>query len=82
MKDGTTKVPPCLGQLECNPDDCHQAVIAESHIPFWEDSERENSKFAEDPDLAHAKAHFDAALKKARKVLGDLKVPAEGKNGA
>ena len=71
-KDGTLELPPCLGQLQCNPADCHQAIITERHIPHWQGIHFHNSKRVDDPRMAHAKAHFQAAADKALKVLDDL----------
>lgn len=69
MKDGTRQLPPCLGQLHCSPDDCHQGVITAAHIPHWQEVLSQNEERASDPLMGHAKEHLEAAARKARNVL-------------
>ena len=71
------KLPPCLGQLQCNPHDCHQGLVTPSHAPHWIGIARENEANAMDPDLAHARDQLEAAASIARKVLKDIGVDAE-----
>lgn len=66
------KLPPCLGQLQCNPHDCHQGLVTPSHAPHWIGIARENEARAGDPDLAHSKEQLEEAARTAREVLKDI----------
>lgn len=76
-KDGSQKLPPCLGQLQCNPHHCHQAVVTQSHAHHWRTIYRQNKELAASPSMAHAKEHLEAAAREAAEVLDDLELPVE-----
>jgi hypothetical protein len=72
-REGTgEKLPPCLGQTQCNPHDCHQGLVTPSHAPHWIAMVKENEANAADPELAHAREDFELVAKKARAVLKDV----------
>lgn len=78
-KDG--KLPPCLGQLQCNPHDCHQGLVTPSHAPHWISIARENEARAVDPDLAHSKEQLEKAARTAREVLKDIGIDPDTARG-
>lgn len=75
-KDGTTEKPPCLGQLQCNPADCKQALITPRHAQHWRAILKQNIERADDPQMLHAKEHFLLAAQKAQLVLDLVDVKA------
>jgi hypothetical protein len=72
--DGSKQLPPCLGQLKCNPNRCKNAVIPESKIPIWLKMYEENKKRLNDPLMAHAKSEIEEFVNEAREVLKALGV--------
>lgn len=75
-KDGTKEQPPCLGQLQCNPADCKQALITPRHVQHWRAIRKQNAERAEDPQMLHSKEHFLLAAQKAQYVLDLVDVKA------
>ncbi|MBO7749314.1 tyrosine-type recombinase/integrase [Burkholderia pseudomallei] len=51
------EAPPCLGDLHCNPRDCSNSVVPETHRPAVEKRLERARERATDPNRAHAK-HF------------------------
>nr|WP_315429425.1 hypothetical protein [uncultured Albidiferax sp.] len=74
LKDGSTRAPPCIGDLQCNPGECQQAVVTLTHKRHWERIVEKNEEMATDPRLQHAKENFEKAIRTGRKVLADLAV--------
>ena len=51
------EIPPCLGDLHCNPRDCNNSVVPETHREAIERRLARNKLRASDPTFSHAK-HF------------------------
>jgi hypothetical protein len=77
MPDGSKQPPPCIGQLKCNPNQCHNAIIPKSKIPHWKNIYLHNKKMVDDPEFAHAKKEHLAFMKEAKIVLTYLGVNME-----
>ena len=71
-KDGTKEVPPCLGSLQCQPKLCKQAIITKAHAPHWQRVLVQNTEFAKDERLVHARDLHLKAAADAAEVLTDL----------
>lgn len=71
-KDGTKEVPPCLGSLLCQPKHCKQAIITKAHAPHWQRVLVQNTEFAKDERLVHARDLHLRAAADAAEVLTDL----------
>lgn len=74
LKDGTRELNPCLGSLQCNPNECHQAVITRTHISQWKKVLKQNLDMAADDRMSHAREVHLAAAQEARTVLAQLEV--------
>lgn len=74
QEDGSKQLPPCLGQLKCNPNQCKNAVIPASKVPFWQNLHRESRKRANDPLLAHIREESLHFMREAQQVLEGLGV--------
>lgn len=72
LKDGKTRPPPCIGDLQCNPGDCPQAIVTMTHKRHWERIVEKNEELSKDPRLQHARTNFEKAIFTGRKVLSDL----------
>lgn len=70
--DGTKEVPPCLGSLQCQPKHCKQAIITKAHAPHWQRVLVQNTDFAKDERLVHARDLHLRAAADAAEVLTDL----------
>jgi hypothetical protein len=76
-KDGSQNLPPCLGQMQCNPNRCGQAVVTRSHAHHWRKIYRQNMELASNPSMAHAEEFLEAAVREAVEVLNDLELPVD-----
>ncbi|MGG1554096.1 tyrosine-type recombinase/integrase [Paenibacillus ferrarius] len=74
---GKVEHPPCVGQLQCNPNQCHNAVITIEKIPVWKKVLEENTKKLHDPQLQHAKDIHLAFVEEAKSVLLGLGVSSD-----
>jgi hypothetical protein len=74
QKNGTIIDPPCIGQLECNPMQCSNAIITKMHIPIWQKMYSDNMKRLNDSQMAHARLKFERHIAEARRVLQELGV--------
>ncbi|HLK97213.1 MAG TPA: hypothetical protein VK364_05550, partial [Hymenobacter sp.] len=72
QEDGSKALPPCLGQLKCNPNRCKNAVIPQSKAPIWLKIYNENKQRLNDPLMAHAKHEHEHFVEEARQVLTHL----------
>ncbi|GAB3241739.1 hypothetical protein GCM10027346_37510 [Hymenobacter seoulensis] len=77
QEDGSKQLPPCLGQLKCNPTRCKNALIPQSKAPIWIQMYTENQQRMLDPLMAHAKPEFEQFVEEARQVLTHLGVNFE-----
>lgn len=66
--------PPCIGSLQCNTGNCHNAIITQSHAPIWKEIVIKNKEMAADPRLSHALANFKEAISTGERVLSQLSV--------
>ncbi|MFH5181449.1 site-specific integrase [Paenibacillus sp. TAB 01] len=71
---GRVEYPPCVGQLQCNPNKCNNAVITIEKIPIWKKVLEENTKKLHDPQMQHAKDVHMAFVAEAKSVLEGLGV--------
>jgi integrase len=78
QEDGSKELPPCLGQLKCNPNRCKNAIIPQSKIPIWKQVYTENRKRANDPLLAHSKLECQQLMSEAQQVLATLGIDVAG----
>lgn len=76
--DGSKQLPPCMGQLKCNPNQCKNAVIPASKIPFWLHVYRVSQKRANDPLLAHIREECLHFMRESQQVLEGLGVDLGG----
>jgi integrase len=77
---GKVEPPPCIGQLQCNPNQCHNAVITSEKIPIWKKVLEENKQKLQDPYMQHAKDIHLAFVNEAISVLKGLGVEIEEVN--
>lgn len=78
LESGETESPPCIGQLQCNPVDCGNAIIPTSKIPIWVEMYKENIKKSNDPELKYARNENLKFVETAEKVLKNLGINVEG----
>ena len=71
-KDGSKRKPPCVGSLQCSPNDCHNAIISVVHVHLWRRVARQNAQLARRPDMAYAKAEHLNKVEIAEGVLRKL----------
>lgn len=78
-KNGDKTPPPCIGNLQCNTGNCHNAIITQSHAPIWKEIVIKNKEMAADPRLSHAMQNFKEAISIGERVLSqlsmDIKLP-------
>ena len=73
LNDGTKIPPPCIGQLQCNPLECGNAIITKSKLPIWEKMYDENQKKLLDPEYFYARDHFEKIVNQTLGVIKHFK---------
>ncbi len=71
-ENGVKQLPPCLGQLKCNPNHCKNAIITSIQVPIWIKVYKENRKHLNDSLLAHGWPEYARFVEEAKQVLGTL----------
>lgn len=74
-KDGSKRKPPCVGSLQCSPNDCHNAIITVVHVHLWRKVARQNADLAKRPDMAYAREEHLGKVEIAEGVLRKLGEP-------
>lgn len=76
-ENGVKQLPPCLGQLKCNPNRCKNAIITSAQVPIWVQVYKENHKRLNDPLLAHGWPEYAQFVEEAKQVLSTLGINVE-----
>lgn len=66
------ELPPCIGDLNCNPYICKYSVVPESRVADVIDQYRNAVKNLNSPDQAHLKKHWEAERDSLASMLKEL----------
>ncbi|MFE4115792.1 hypothetical protein [Priestia sp. YIM B13448] len=77
LKDGSKKPPPCVGQLQCNPVQCGNAVIPKSKIPMWIKIYKDNFAKLSDPYFQYAEKEIRQFVNESKEVLENFGVKVD-----
>ncbi len=74
LADSSTadRTPPCLGDLHCNPRDCDNSVVPETHRTAIEKRLAKARKNASDPNLSHAREFYEEQVSIYESMLAQL----------
>jgi integrase len=72
VEDGEKHLPPCLGQLKCNPNRCKNAIIPQNKVSIWIRVYKEARKRMDDPALAHIRPESIFYMIESEEVLKTL----------
>ncbi len=70
--EGVEVQPPCIGQLQCNPLRCKNAIIPEYKIEHWIAHRNMNQKMLDSGKFSHATDYLKRQINEANQVLAML----------
>lgn len=73
LPNGEKQLPPCIGQLKCNPVDCGNAVIPKSKVPIWKKIHDDAVTKLNDDSFDYMKVELKEIIGRAEKVLNHFR---------
>lgn len=70
-------VPPCLGDLECNPHTCKHSLVPERNAPIVINLYKDTMKNLSDPEMAHLQQRNERQKDSLQAMLGQLGIDPE-----
>ncbi|MCZ8022857.1 MAG: tyrosine-type recombinase/integrase [Cyclobacteriaceae bacterium] len=72
--EGVEVQPPCIGQLQCNPLRCKNAIIPKYKIEHWLAHRNKNQEMLDSGKFPHAKEYLNRQIEEANLVLTKLEI--------